>query len=109
MVSRVMRLVFDQQDVDAAQIAAVAGLGSWQLVDVRLWRAAAGARGTWRPCPHPRSRTSIVPLVQLDQLFGDRQPEPQAAVRARRADFGLAEALEHASAGNPARCRCRYR
>jgi len=34
--------------------------------------------------------------MQLDQLPGDRQPQPKSAVRARRADIGLAKSLESA-------------
>ena len=32
--------------------------------------------------------------MQLDEVADDREPEPEAAVRARRRAVGLAEALE---------------
>ena len=47
------------------------------------------------PCPSPSLSASHAPAVQLDQVAHDGETEPEAAVRARGAAVGLAEALEH--------------
>src|SRR5438876_11761903 len=46
------------------------------------------------PFPSPALSASMVPPVELDEVAGDREAEPQAAERPRDGSIGLPEALE---------------
>ena len=61
------------------------------------------------PPPPPLARTQIVPPCSSTNFRAERQAEPGALALARVVVADLAELLEHAPPGPPARCRRRCR
>ena len=94
-------LVLDEQDPDAAERPLLALDGRARCLS-RSHRASASTPRATSGQPHDeagaearaRALRRDRAAVKLDQVAGDREPDPEPALRARRRAVGLAEAVE---------------